>query len=190
MTETPSTSLAWWNSKIAKHLKKGVMPEDYIKMERRSIQTGSMIIFKYDAKFKDQLAFWDKQPVIIIFNDLPGYFLGLNLHYIAPLFRQTLLAKIIEINKLKIRNDRRFDLEYEQLKEFIRRNGLEISIRKYIKGRMKSVDYVKGTEWKYVSTLPSERFVFNGEFTADQLYQMIRSHTAKTKAAKNRRYGR
>lgn len=187
---TKEESLTWWNNRISRHQKKGLIPEDYTKMERRSIQVGSMITFSYNAKGDGKLAFWDKSPCVILFNDFSGYFMGLNVHYIHPMFRKTLLTKVIELNKMKIRNDQRFTLAWEQLNQFIKRNGLELAIRKYIKGRMSSVDYVKGTEWKFVAEMPSEKFVFNGTVPADQLYQMIRSHSTKTKSAKNTRYGR
>lgn len=187
---TKEESLKWWNDRISPHQKKGILPEDYQKMERRVIKVGSLITFSYNAKHADKLAFWDKYPCVILFNDFDGFFMGLNLHYIPPVFRKTVLAKVIEINKMKIRNDQRFVLSWEQLKMFIKRNGLELAIRKYIKGRMSNVDYVKGTEWRYVAEIPSEKFVLGGTVSADQLYQMIRSHATKTKTAKNRRYGR
>lgn len=187
---TKDESLKWWNTHISKYQKKGQLAEDYQKMERRAIKVGSLITFSYNAKHADKLAFWDKYPCVILFNDFDGFFMGLNLHYVHPQFRKTLLAKVIELNKMKIKSDQRFTLAWEQLKMFIKRNGLEISIRKYIKGRMSGVDYVKGTEWRYVAELPSEKLVFNGSMSADQLYQMIRSHSTKTKTSKNVRYGR
>lgn len=185
-------SIKWWNKRIKEHLKKNESPDDYVKMRRRKIGPGSMITFSYlNPKTPlPVLKFFDKYPCVVIFSDNGRYMTGLNLHYAPRPFRKTILAMVIKLNKMNIKSDRRFTLSWEKIKEFVVRNGLKLLIRKYIKGRMSNVDYVKGTEWKYVAELPSHKFVLSGEMTEDQLYRLIYAQGKSTKQSKNKRFGR
>ena len=167
-------SLEWWYDSIQQYQNnKTFDARQYNRMHRRFIKPGALIAFKYRAKGASKLPFWDKAPLTILFGETPRHFIGLNLHYVNPKARPTLMKMIIKINKLRVKNDRRFHLEWKDLKTFIARLNLQISIRKYIKGRMSSVVYVKGVDWKYAAALPSEKFVFNGSMDRSKLYQMI-----------------
>jgi len=167
------SAIEWWENVISYRQSKKFDPAEYKKMDRRRIGVGSMLAYKYDAKGKDKLQFWDKNPLVVIFGETGRHFIGINIHYIHPKFRPIFLQKVVRINRLRIKNDRRFHLEWRDIKRFIYQHNLKISIRKYIKGRMSTIQYIKGKDWKYAARLPSERFVFNGNMDRDKLYKLI-----------------
>lgn len=192
MATLEEESEKWWKERIKQHRKKAQQGEDYTKMKRRKIGPGSMISFSYiNPKTPLKiLRFFDQFPVVIIFSDRGNLIYGINLHYAPRPFRKTILSYVIKLNKANIRADRRFTLSWESIKEFVIRNGLNLLVHKYIKSRMTSVDYVKGSEWKYVSELPSHKFITSKDMTEEELYRMIYSHSKKTKKSKNVRTGR
>lgn len=192
MTRAEEESVKWWNKRIKEQIKKNESPEDYVRMSRRKIGPGSMITFSYKNPKTPlkYLKFFDVFPCVVLFSDSGRHFTGLNLHYAPRPFRKTILAMVIKLNKMNIKNDRRFQLSWEKIKEFVVRNGLKLLIRKYIKARMTNVDYVKGVEWKYAAELPSHKFVLDGNMTEDQLWRLIYSQGKATKSAKNTRFGR
>ena len=167
-------SMEWWYNSIQQFQNnKTFDARQYNRMHKRFIGPGALITYKYQAKGASKLPFWDKSPIVILFGETPRHFIGLNLHYINPKQRPTILKMIIKLNKLRIKNDRRFHLEYNQLKAFIVRLNMKIAIRKYIKGRMSKVVYIRPHDWKYAANLPSEKFVFNGKMDRAKLYQLI-----------------
>lgn len=52
-----------------------------------TIQFGHMYFFKYHAKTKKKLDYWDEYPLIIPFSNSGGLIYGINLHYIPPRIR-------------------------------------------------------------------------------------------------------
>ena len=180
----------WFKKQIAPYRKKD--DPEYLKMQRRAIKPGSFITFSYNNPSTDLkiLKFFDANPCDVILDIRGRHMLCLNFHYCPRVFRKSVIAYIFKINKLKIKNDKRFELEYAEMKEYIKRNGLELMIRKYLTNRITNLKYVKITDIKYIAELPSEKFVFDANMSEEQLYAMIRSHGSKTKSAKNVRYGR
>ena len=66
---TPSSAI---NSKIGKKTK---------------VDIGSMYLFRYDAKFKDKLPYFDAFPLCLPFEPTNNGFWGINLHYLPYLLR-------------------------------------------------------------------------------------------------------
>lgn len=63
-------------------------------------QPGMMYLFSYDAKTKAELPYWDKHPLIILFDrakDNPNHFFGLNCHYLPLKLRSILFDSLLEI---------------------------------------------------------------------------------------------
>ena len=58
------------------------------------VAPGGMYFFQYDAKHKETLPYWDKYPLIFPFEMKPDGFLGLNLHYLPPTMRASLMSNL------------------------------------------------------------------------------------------------
>jgi hypothetical protein len=183
----------WYKQQTSKYRKKG--DDEYKKLERRAISSGSFITFNYKRpKGIDKpkvLRYFDEYPVNVILNIRGNDALMLNFHYCPQPFRKSVVAYIFKINKMKIKQDKRITLVYQQMKMYIKRNGLEMMIHRYKVNRITNLKYIKTSEIKYVIDLPSEKFVIQDkELTKSELYNMIKSHKSKTRASKNKRYGR
>ena len=60
-------------------------------------EIGKMYLFQYDAKHKDILPYWDRWPLIFPFDNAKGGFYGINLHYLPPGARISLMLSLIHI---------------------------------------------------------------------------------------------
>ena len=168
--------------------------KEYTKQERRSIQPGSFITFNYrNPVGKDQpkkLRFYDENPCDVILDLRGNDMLCINFHFIERVFRKSVIAFILKINAQRIKQDKRLELTYQEMKEYLHRNGLTHCIKRYKVNRITNLKYVKGTEIKHIVELPSEKFIVQDpDMTEEDLYKLIRSHAAQTKKAKNTRFG-
>ena len=59
-----------------------------------SPKPGTLSIFRYGAKYKKTLPYWDRNPLCYIFGASGGAFYGLNLHYQIPTNRKAVLNYI------------------------------------------------------------------------------------------------
>jgi len=186
-------SLKWWNDKIQKIIPKKQDPLDYKKMNRRAIRNGSMVTFKYPNPKTDLkiLRVFDARPLIFIFGMKGNKIYGINLHFTPKPMREIIISYIIKLNKINIKQDKRLELSWQMIKEFLHRQGLAHVITKtYLTNRIQDLQYIPPVDYKYVINLPSEKFVLDGQFSEDDLYKLIYSHAKKTKSSKNKRYGR
>ena len=63
----------------------------------RTMQMGKMYMFFYDPKHKATLPYYDRFPLVIPIERYPDGFLGLNMHYLAPKLRLSLLEGLMKI---------------------------------------------------------------------------------------------
>jgi len=67
---------------------------------KNSLEVSSgLYMFLYDAKHKDRLPYWDRFPLCIPVENTKGGFYGINLHYLPPMLRADLFAKLLNISK-------------------------------------------------------------------------------------------
>ena len=57
-------------------------------------QPGNICIFRYGAKYKKQLPYWDRNPLCYIISSQGSVFYGLNFHYIVPSNRMAIYRYI------------------------------------------------------------------------------------------------
>lgn len=60
---------------------------------------GKLYFYRYDAKTKNKLEMWDKYPLCMVLEKKSDGFLGLNLHYLSPGQRKTLLKLFDKYSK-------------------------------------------------------------------------------------------
>lgn len=194
MNKLEEDSAKWFISVINKlKTKKEIEQGNFTASDRRAIKPGSCIAFAYKnpvGKGKKSLKFYDENPVDFILNIRGNSMLALNMHYVPVPMRLIFIKFILQLNKSRIKQNKRLELDYSMVKEFIKRNNLDLMIHKYRINRITKLEYIKPEEYKYVVSLPSEKFIIQDkEISKADLYAMIRSNT-KTKTSKNVRFGR
>ena len=121
---------------------------------------GKMYFYFYDAKTKEKLKYFDKFPLVIPIEEYSDGFLGLNLHYIHPKFRITMLDKLSETasddsydEKTKLR------ITYNYLKAASNVFEATPCIKRYLYSQVRSSFLeIKADEWDIAALLPAEDF--------------------------------
>lgn len=185
-------SYNWWKE-VLKKTSSIKASEDYSKGMRKSFKPGNMVAFKYPNPKTPlkTLRYFDKSPLVIIFNIRGSNIFGLNLHWAPRPIRETIIKMVVKINRSNIKSDRRLELAWQDIKEFLRRNGLaHVITKQYIMARIQNMEYIPYTQWKYAASLPTEKFITHSDYSEADVTRLIYGHAKATRDAKNRRFGR
>lgn len=121
---------------------------------------GEMFMFKYDAKYKDDLPYWDALPCIFVVDIGPDYFYGLNLHYLDIRNRAKLMDALYEItNNTKYDNKTKLNISYKLLKSAGKFKYFKPCFKKYLFSHKKS-QFIRilSSEWDIALFLPVAQF--------------------------------
>ena len=159
----------WFRGKIAKF--NGTTPKSLMKnteWHRGLPEIGSMYAYFYDPKWKDQLPFYDRFPLTIVIEKYGDGFLGMNLHYLPPMFRLTLLDKLMEYSTDRELNvNTKFKLTYGIVKSAAKMKEAQPCIKKYLYGHVQTKFLlIPPTEWEKTIFLPVESFQKQGKNSA------------------------
>lgn len=155
-------SMDWYKGAVRSMLSANKNPSEFL--ERRSLEIGKMFLFVYDAKHKDTLPFFDMYPLVFPIERYPDGFLGLNLHYLPPLSRVSLLNALQKItNNDKYDDSTKLNVTYRLLKAYSRQfAGYENCLKRYLGIQVRSsFFYVKPTDWEKVAMLPLQKWSIN-----------------------------
>ena len=124
------------------------------------VGAGRMYHFFYDPKNKKTLPYYDKFPLIFMVGFAEGGFYGINLHYLPPKLRATLMDALYTIS-----SDKRYDentrlrLSYNVLKGASKYKAFKPCFKhylsKHVRGKFMEIESV---EWDIALFLPTERF--------------------------------
>jgi len=154
-------SRQWLNAKIAelKPTKAALMAD------RQRLKTGSIIgkmyFYFYDPKTKDTLPYYDRFPLVIPIEKYKDGFLGLNLHYIHPKYRITLLDKLSEVaSNRKYNEQTKLRISYRYLRASSKIFEATPCIKRYLYSHVESRFLeIDADEWDIAALLPMESFV-------------------------------
>ena len=96
---------------------------------------GRLNFFFYDPKYKQVLPLYDRFPLVLPLETIPGGFMGLNFHYIRPVQRVSLLNNLQRFATGGMKPSTRIDATYDGIK------GVRITrnmIKKYLYGHVRS----------------------------------------------------
>lgn len=149
--------------------KKNINPTDLLKPVG-SPQVGSLYFFKYDAKHKDKLPYWDMYPVIVCLGPAKGGFYGLNFHYLPPAQRAGMLnALSVASGKFgdgdNKGTDRKLNVSY-QIIQNAKISGYEQCIKHYLNGRYSNMRMIAPDDWEKIVMLPLQKWVVRTGFRA------------------------
>jgi len=154
-------SRQWLQSKI-----KELNPTQAALMaDRQRLKTtsliGKMYFYYYDPKGKDTLPYYDRFPLVIPIEKYPDGFLGLNLHYIHPKYRITLLDKLVEVASNRNYNEQtKLRISYRYLRASSKIFEATPCIKRYLFSHVQSRFLeIQADEWDIAALLPMESFV-------------------------------
>ena len=121
---------------------------------------GRMVMFFYDAKTKDTLPYWDKFPLVFPIEYYDDGFLGINLHYLPPMFRAKLMDQLYTTaNNDKFDSTTKLRITYGILKGASQFRLFRPCIKRYLTSHIKSrFLHIPSDEWDLALMLPSQRF--------------------------------
>ena len=84
---------------------------------------GRLNFFFYDPKYKQVLPLYDRFPLVLPLETIPGGFMGLNFHYIRPVQRVSLLNNLQRFATGGMKASTRIDATYDGIKnEYIQKH--------------------------------------------------------------------
>ena len=138
---------------------KNLLGEDATRMINK-IKPGNMYMFLYDPKYKQQLPFYDRFPLIFPFHVESDRFWGINLHYLPHKIRAQLMDSLYDLT-----NNQRYDestklrITYSLLNRAARAKWIQPCVKQYLFDHLESrFMYVYPSEWDIALFLPLERF--------------------------------
>ena len=128
---------------------------------------GSMYMFNYDPKWKDELPYYDRFPLVFPFRKVPGGFYGLNLHYLPPPLRARLMDALYDYaNNTRYDETTRIKLNYQLLTNIAKLRFFSPCVKHYLNEHVRSrFMYVYPSEWDIALFLPTERFTKQSKVT-------------------------
>ena len=122
---------------------------------------GSMYMFYYDPKHKEELPYYDRFPLIFPYKKVKGGFMGLNLHYLPLQLRAKLMDGLYDFaNNTRYDESTKLKLSYELMIQAAKLRWYAPCIKHYLASHVQSkFMYVYPSEWDIALFLPTERFV-------------------------------
>jgi len=126
------------------------------------MKSGKVVMFGYDAKYKETLPYYDAFPLVLIVKTTKTGFVGLNLHYLDPIHRAILFDELYQTrffrNPANPKKDK-FKIPYRILKSKRTLELFKPAYKKYLTTQLTT--YVMEIPEKYWETalfLPTETF--------------------------------
>lgn len=121
---------------------------------------GSMVLFNYSATTAKDLPYWDAFPLVFPFSvDSTGMY-GINMHYLPPAMRASLMDSLWKIASGPATNEStKLNLSYNILQSASRNQYFKPCVKHYLnRGLMSNLVVIPATEWNVALFLPLERF--------------------------------
>lgn len=130
---------------------------EYGPKRRASPSPGDMFLFQYDPKTKETLPYYDMFPLVFPFEMLGDGFLGLNLHYLPPTLRGSLMTSL---SSLQPKNSQEgLALSYGILNKYSKFSYFKPCVKRYLYSHVRSEFlYVSPEEWPIAIFLPLQQF--------------------------------
>ena len=161
LTPRSNQARAWLQSKVAElRPTRAALMRDRNKLKESSV-IGKMYFYFYDPKTKNTMPYYDRFPLVIPIESYNDGFLGLNLHYIAPKYRMTLLDKLSVTASNNTYDERtKLRLNYRYLTNASRVFEATPCIKRYLFSQIQSRFLeITADEWDIAALLPMESFV-------------------------------
>ena len=117
-----------------------VQKRDASAIDTQGVRMGDLVFFGYNPQFAQNYEFWDVQPLAVVMGFYQEGFLGCNLHYINPDYRDVIATSLLNTKG----------------ESPVPKN----SVHKYLWSNMRTIFKVpKEEDWASISLLPTEQFI-------------------------------
>ena len=161
LTPRTNKARAWLRSKVKDlSVSSSSLMRENNRLKDNSV-IGKMYFYFYNPKLKDSLPYYDKFPLTIPMEQYQNGFLGLNLHYIHPKQRITLLDKLSEtLNNDKYDKTTKFRINYDYLRAATKIYEATPCIKRYLYPYIQSRFLeISADEWDIAALSPAENFM-------------------------------
>lgn len=162
--QTQRQSVEWMRTRAAAVGKRQVTPEafkkDILRLHPR-VMLGSMYMFQYDPKWKAELPYYDRFPIIFPLKFYDDGFLGMNFHYLPLNYRAKLMDALMEsqLTNQKYDETTRMKANYQILKAAAKYKYFTPTIKRYLYDHCRSeFIYILPSEWQIALWLPTARW--------------------------------
>jgi len=146
------------------------------------LRIGRLYLFKYDAKGKEQLPYYDLFPIIFVIQPMNEGFLGLNMHYLPFQYRATLMNGLYDY-VIGEDTTARLRMTYSILQRAKQLRFYKPCVKHYLNNQVRSrFLQVHVDEWDVALFLPLQKFI--GATTSNvhrDSRKMIRQSSRKVK---------
>jgi len=134
---------------------------------------GRVVFFRYDAKTKAKLPYWDMYPIVIplypggVSKQSSLSLLGLNLHYLPPYERARFFTFLQDLrnNTKNLDENTRIRVRYKTLQAASKYRYFKPCIKRYLLGHVKTrIALIKPEDWDKVILMPLQRFQKQSQF--------------------------
>ena len=130
---------AWYVNQLESALA-AVQKRDASAIDTQGVRMGDLVFFGYNPQFAQNYEFWDVQPLAVVMGFYQEGFLGCNLHYIKPDYRDVIATSLLNTKG----------------ESPVPKN----SVHKYLWSNMRTIFKVpKEEDWASISLLPTEQFI-------------------------------
>lgn len=155
-------SLEWFRKRVQniKNVNRRELLKDDALIEKQKTVVGKMFLYKYDAKTKATLPYFDQYPLIFMVDRAPKGFYGINLHYLPLNVRAVFFDKLTDVaSNEKFDETTKLRISYDILKGVTKYKEFEPCFKRYLTSQMKSKPIlVPASEWEVVLFLPFDSF--------------------------------
>jgi hypothetical protein len=158
-------SRSWFDKQVASMAQQNITPNKVLKGEpadlKNAIMPGSLYMYIYDPKLKEELPYYDRFPLVFPFRKMPDGFLGLNMHYLPYDLRIKLLDQLL-IFKNNSRWDKTTKIKYSWalIDGVSRYAAAKPCVKHYLSNHVRSqFRQIYSEDWATAMLLPVERFV-------------------------------
>lgn len=141
--------------------RKTLLNDEALKIRSQPIW-GHMFMFVYDPKYKEELPYYDRFPLVIALQPAQDGFLGINLHYLRPDVRAAFLDRLMDTMPGKGENldeKSKLRMRYSLLSKARRFRQFAPCLKHYLSDHVKSrISQVYAPDWQTAIFLPTEHF--------------------------------
>lgn len=121
---------------------------------------GQMFLFSYNPKYREELPYYDKFPLVFPIQGKGNGVLGINMHYLPLQYRAKLMDSLYDtVNNDKMDSSTRLKISYEILNSASKFKYFKPCVKHYLNSQIDSrVIYIEPKEWDVALFLPLQRF--------------------------------
>lgn len=158
-------SREWFRKEVTKNY--ATIRTSQLVRDRKSLraipQVGKMYMYDYDPKYKKELPYYDKFPLVFPFN-IGGKdgkrFYAINMHYLPPKLRLVVFQQLLQYrNERHYRRRTKFDMNWKKLEALASHKLVSFATKQYLFTHVRSkFTEIPANYWEIVINMPVARF--------------------------------